>query len=153
MTNRALFGYGVGLVFYGLSLSFVRIFNALHDMKTPAVIGITSIALNALLASLLMARMRNMGISLATSIVSFYNFAMLYYLLKKKTGYRMSRKAIREVILSLVAGVIIAIFVYALRFLFPGNIFISLSLVFTFTAFIYFLFFRDYLMVFLKKRK
>jgi len=47
MTNRALFGYGTGLIFYALSMSFVRIFNAMHDMKTPAIIGLTSIALNA----------------------------------------------------------------------------------------------------------
>ena len=80
MTNRALFGYSVGLIFYALSLSFVRVFNSLHDMKTPAIVGITSIAMNAILASILMVPLKNLGIALATSIVSFYNFTILYVL-------------------------------------------------------------------------
>ncbi len=37
MTYRALSGYSLGLIFYALSISFVRIFNARHDMKTPAL--------------------------------------------------------------------------------------------------------------------
>ena len=104
MTYRALSGYSVGLIFYALSISFGRIFNARHDMKTPARVGITSIGLNVILVYLLMMPLGNLGVALATSIVSFYNFSVPYVLYRRKTGYRPSRKTKEEIVRSLIAG-------------------------------------------------
>lgn len=115
LTNRALFGYSIGLLFYALSISLVRVFNSLHDMKTPALVGITSIAMNAVLAAILMGPFKNLGISLATSIVSLYNFVVLYIILKKKIGYRLQRKTVKEITKSLLAGILLAMGIYAAR--------------------------------------
>lgn len=115
MTNRALFGYSIGLLFYALSISLVRVFNSLHDMKTPALVGITSIAMNAVLAAILMGPFKNLGISLATSIVSLYNFVVLYAILKKKIGYRLQRKTVKEITKSLFAGILLAMGIYTAR--------------------------------------
>lgn len=115
LTNRALFGYSVGLIFYALSLSFVRIFNSFHDMKTPALVGLTSIVMNAALASLLMPSLRNLGISLATSIVSLYNFSVLFVILKRKIGYSVNKNTIRIISQSLLAGIVLLITTYATR--------------------------------------
>ncbi len=115
LTNRALFGYSIGLLFYALSISLVRVFNSLHDMKTPALVGITSIAMNAVLAAILMGPFKNLGISLATSIVSLYNFVVLYIILKKKIGYRLQRKTVKEITKSLLAGILLAVGIYAAR--------------------------------------
>lgn len=115
LTNRALFGYSIGLLFYALSISLVRVFNSLHDMKTPALVGITSIAMNAVLAAILMGPFKNLGISLATSIVSLYNFVVLYTILKKKIGYRLQRKTVKEITKSLLAGILLAVGIYAAR--------------------------------------
>ena len=152
MTNRALFGYGIGLIFYALSISFVRVFNAMHDMKTPALIGITSIALNAIIASVLMVPFRNFGIALATSIVSLYNFCFLYAILKSRTGYSIARGAMRDIIKSLLAGIILTMAIVAARRLLPGGLFVPLIISAFLTIVIYGIFFGSYYKKFLHRR-
>ncbi len=150
ITNRALFGYSIGIIFYALSISLVRIFNALHDMKTPALVGITSIFINALLAAILMVPFKNLGISLATSLVSFYNFAFLYVLLKKKIPYRMAKRAVRDIIKTLAAGIVLTLAIVLMRHLLANASIVLLSSVFL-TAAVYGLFFKDYYRAILKK--
>jgi putative peptidoglycan lipid II flippase len=152
ITNRALFGYSIGLLFYALSLSFVRIFNALHDMKTPAIVGITSIALNVILAYTLMRPLHNLGISLATSIVSFYNFMVLYIIFKRKTHYRMTKNSIYEVIRSLFAGIILLLSIFIVRYAFPYGPYIMVSIGLVLTLIIYGLFFKNYYLSLIRKR-
>lgn len=152
MTNKALFGYSIGLLFYALSICFVRIFNAMHDMKTPALIGISSIILNAVLAFLLMKPFRNLGISLATSIVSLYNFSLLFIFLKKKIDYKLSRNTVRDVTKSILAGIILLILISITRYALTSMPYVVLSLGICFTLIIYGLFFKDYYLAFLKRR-
>lgn len=152
MTNRALFGYAIGLIFYALSMSFVRIFNAMHDMKTPAIIGLTSIALNAALAALLMVPLGNLGVSLATSIVSCYNFIMLYIILKKRVNYRINKRTMHDIIKSLLAGVILVLLIYFTKKLCQNNLYLTLLISLFFTVAVYGLFFRQYYIMLLKKR-
>ena len=151
MTNRALFGYSVGLIFYALSISFVRIFNSFHDMKTPALVGITSIAINAILASILMIPLKNFGIALATSIVSFYNFVMLYVLLKKKIGYSIKKGTIREISRSILAGIILLLSITLTRKVITESAYLLLGISIVLTAIIYGIFFKHYYLSFLKK--
>lgn len=150
ITNRALFGYSIGIIFYALSISLVRVFNALHDMKTPALVGITSIFLNALLASILMAPLKNLGISLATSIVSLYNFVFLYVLLRKKIQYRMAKRTARDIIKTLLAGIILALAIALVRYSF-ANMYAVLFFSVLLTAVVYGLFFKSYYLSILKK--
>jgi putative peptidoglycan lipid II flippase len=151
LAQRALFGFGIGLLFYALSISFVRIFNAIHDVKTPTLVGIGCIALNAILDYILMKPFQNMGIALSTSIASFYNFLMLYLILRKRIGYKMSHKTMRDIIKSLLAGVLLALLIYLARHFVQGNPYISL-LTSTFLAIVvYGLFFRHYYPLLLKK--
>ena len=144
LTSRALLGYSAGLIFYALSISFVRIFNALHDMKTPALVGLSSIALNAILAYGLMVPFKNLGISLATSIVSLCNFVFLFLLLKKKTGYVPGHAALKAIGKSLLAGFILFFMIMGVKAVFIGKTYISLTLSLTLTAVIYGFFFKDY---------
>jgi putative peptidoglycan lipid II flippase len=153
MTNRALFGYSVGLIFYALSISFVRVFNSLHDMKTPAIVGITSIAMNAILASILMVPLKNLGIALATSIVSFYNFTILYVLLKKKIGYSMKKGTIREISRSLLSGIILLLSIFLFRKFVTENTYPLLGISIALTLIIYGFFFKTYYLSLLKKSR
>ena len=152
ITTRALVGYGSGLLFYALSISFVRIFNAFHDVRTPALIGLTSIALNALLAALLMRRWGNMGISLATSIVSFYNFTVLFILFAQRHGYRPARKTVREIAKSLVAGVLLLAAILATKASVHLNHYVTLASAGVLTAVIYGIFFKSYYGGLIKRR-
>jgi len=152
LTNRALFGYSTGLLFYALSISLVRIFNAFHDMKTPAIIGITSIAINAILAATLMAPFGNLGISLATSIVSFYNFVMLFILMKKKIHYRLARKTMRDIIKSLSAGLILLGLLFLLKYIMAGRVYVSLTISILLTVIVYGVAFKNYYLLYLKRK-
>ncbi len=107
LASRALLGYGIGLFFYGLSMLFVRVFNAIHDTKTPAKIGIVSIFLNVILDLVLMVPYKNLGISLATSLVSLYNMLSLFILWRRKTGYRVGKEAIYAIGKSVFTGLFI----------------------------------------------
>lgn len=153
LTYRALSGYSLGLIFYALSIYFVRIFNARHDMKTPAIVGLSSIALNAILAYLLMMPLGNLGIALATSIVSFYNFSVLYLLYRRKTDYRPSRKTKEEVVRSLIAGAIVALLLLGLRKIMPGRPYAFFALGCSITVAVYGLFFKSYYLAFLRRRQ
>jgi putative peptidoglycan lipid II flippase len=152
MTNRALFGYSIGLLFYALSISFVRVFNAMHDMRTPAFVGISSIALNAVIAVILMKPLGNLGISLATSLVSLYNFLVLYIIFRKKVQYRMARKTMRDIIRSLLAGIVLVILIYSTRHFLSFNLYLTLIISAVLTLVVYGLFFRQYYSLLLKKR-
>ncbi len=153
MTYRALLGYSIGLIFYALSLSFVRVFNARHDMKTPAIVGLTSIGLNALLAYLLMKPLGNLGIALATSIVSSYNFVVLYALYKKKGQHKISRKTRHEITRSLVSGIIVAIVLLSLRMVLVGKPYTFFLLAVVVTVGVYALFFKNSYLAFLRRRQ
>lgn len=152
MTFRALIGYSTGLLFYALSICFVRIFNAFHDVRTPAVIGLTSIGLNGVLAFMLMKHFGNLGISLATSIVSLYNFSLLCLLLCRKRGYRPSPETRRALAKSLVAGLALAFAVYVCRRALSPSHYLPLALSIILVPCIYGVFFKDVLVSFLRRR-
>jgi len=152
LTNRALFGYSIGLVFYALSICFVRIFNAMHDMKTPAIVGIISILINAGLAIVLMNPLKNLGISLATSISSFFNFSILFFYLRKRIDYRLSRHAIRDIIKSLVVGIALLLAIYLSRHMLATRPYTVLILSIVLTVLFYGISFKDYYRGLIKKK-
>jgi putative peptidoglycan lipid II flippase len=153
LTYRALLGYSAGLAFYALSLSFVRIFNAWHDMRTPALIGLTSILLNGILAYLLMRPLGNLGIALATSVVSFYNFMMLFLIYTKKAQHGLSQTTRREITRALVAGAILVIILLILRHLLTSQPYMYFVAAVLASIVVYGAFFKDYYMTFLRRGK
>ena len=121
-------------------------------MKTPAIIGITSIAINAILAAFLMAPFGNLGISIATSIVSLYNFFMLFIYLKKKIHYRLMRKTARDIIKSLLAGLTLLVLLYALKYIMGSKVYASLLISLLLTIVVYGVVFKNYYLFYLKKK-
>lgn len=152
LTYRALSGFSVGLVFYALSISFVRIFNAFHDVKTPALIGVGSIALNGILDFVLMGPLENMGIALSTSIVSACNFLALYLVFRKRSSYRMSRQAKREIVQSLLAGAAVAVLIVVLKRICGPRPLLSLASSVVAVVVVYGVVFRDYYLGYLRRR-
>jgi putative peptidoglycan lipid II flippase len=152
LSGKALTGYSVGLIFYALSITFVRAFNALHDTKTPAVIAVVSMALNALIAWCLLKPFASMGIALATSIASFLNFVSLFIIFKKKTNYKVSHQAARDIIKSLGAGVVLLVLIYITRYLYPGTVYFPMLIAAVLTFAIYGAFFHQYYSLLLRKR-
>ena len=89
MTAWALTGYTIGLTGYAAIKILSPAFYALDDTKTPMIISLCSIAVNAV-ASFLFREMLapfnlgHVGVALATSSVALVNFFALAFLMRKK---------------------------------------------------------------------
>ena len=86
LTSQALMAYGVGTLAYGASQVMVRLFNATKDTRTPAVVGVGSIAVNAIGGWLLMQVWGHWGIALMISLVSGVNTGILYLIFRRRRG-------------------------------------------------------------------
>ena len=152
LAANVLSGYSAGLFFYALSITFVRAFNAMHDTKTPAVVAVVSMALNAYVAWLLSKPLASLGISIATSAASFFNFVVLFIIFIKKYNYRMARKTIRDISKAFAAGIILIGLIYLTRHLFPGKTYLTLLIAAALTVAVYGIFFRSYYLVLLRRK-
>lgn len=86
LTSQALMAYGVGIVGYGTSQVMVRLFNATKDTRTPALVGLASVGLNALGGWLLMQVWGHWGIALMISLASGLNTLVLYAIFRHRRG-------------------------------------------------------------------
>jgi len=85
-TTLCLWAYGVGLLPSTVLLLFSQAFFARHDFKTPMLLSLGTIALNALLNSLLIYGLHwgAVSVAVATSFTSAINAVLLYLLYKKR---------------------------------------------------------------------
>lgn len=91
MTAYALAGYSIGLTGYAAIKVLSPAFYALNDAKTPMIIAVISIAVNALASYLFRDllttyNLGHVGVSLATSSVALVNFFALFLLIRKKVN-------------------------------------------------------------------
>ncbi len=99
MTAWALSGYAIGLTGYAAIKVLSPAFFALNDAKTPMVIALLSIVVNAVACYFLMNLFSGFGVSeqypngfghvgvaLATSCVALVNFLVLAWFMRKKIG-------------------------------------------------------------------
>jgi putative peptidoglycan lipid II flippase len=85
---QALVGYAVGLAGYAGIKVLVPAFYALHDARTPMLVGLLSIATNFVVNWTLVRALGfgHLGLALATSAVALGNFAFLYVRLRRRIG-------------------------------------------------------------------
>jgi peptidoglycan biosynthesis protein MviN/MurJ (putative lipid II flippase) len=122
-------------------------------VRTPALIGLGSIALNALLAYLLMRPLHNLGIALATSLVSLYNFIFLYILFKRRIGYRISKGTRQTLVRAVLAGVAIALICFGVRKAFGAQVYAALAVSLAASAALYGILFKNYYLRYLKRER
>ena len=73
LTTEALTTMAPGLFFLAISMLLVRVYFALHDVKTPLLAGIVSVAVNVAISLLLTGAMGVGGLSLANTIAAAVN--------------------------------------------------------------------------------
>lgn len=104
-TAAALAFYAPGLLGYSAVRIGVPCFYALKDSVTPTLVSIASVALNIVLNVILVRHMGYRGLALGTSIAALFNAALLFYLLRQRTGGLDSgRILVAFVKISLAAG-------------------------------------------------
>ncbi|MEP7199605.1 MAG: murein biosynthesis integral membrane protein MurJ [Chloroflexota bacterium] len=86
LTAFALQFYALGLVGHALLEIITRAFYALHDTRTPVVVGGAAMALNIMLSLLLVGWLSFGGLALANSIATTLEAAALVWLLRGRMG-------------------------------------------------------------------
>ncbi len=84
LTAQALVGYSVGLPAFSATRIAAQTFYALGDTRTPVWVGFISVAVNVVLALLLMWPMRHTGLALASSLSSYVNAVVLCWILRRR---------------------------------------------------------------------
>ena len=102
--SLALMCLAPGLVAFSSVNILARAFFALGDTHTPMKISVACLAVNFLLASLLVVPLRQGGLGLANTATSACNVSLLIFALRKKLG-RLEMEPLRKTLLPLaVAG-------------------------------------------------
>jgi putative peptidoglycan lipid II flippase len=84
LTAQALAGYAVGLPAFSATRIAAQTFYALGDTRTPVWVGFVSVAVNVVLALVLMWSLRHVGLALASSLSSYVNLLGLCWLLQRR---------------------------------------------------------------------
>jgi len=120
MTRFALLAFAPGLPLVGLATVLIRLFNALNDTRTPAILGAYSVAANIVLSLLLMGPLAHAGLALASSIAGGVNLLLLLLKLRTKAPYLKEAGLFRGVGRSFAAAAGLAVLLL-LGFFWPSS--------------------------------
>ena len=108
-TAAALQFYAIGLVGYSIVRIASPVFYALGQSRTPVMVSVATVLLNALLNLALVRVMGYRGLALGTSIAALFNAALLMFLLRRRLagieGGRVAGSMARIVVASALMGI------------------------------------------------
>lgn len=102
-TAAALFAFTFGLPAFAIARILRTGFFAREDTGTPMRVALACIAINLVLNLLLMEPMGHVGIALATSAASWFNVAVLLYILVRRKHFTADRRLRRRMMRTLAA--------------------------------------------------
>ncbi len=104
-TAMALSCYALGLAGYAAIKVLAPAFYALKDSRTPMLVSLASIAINAVMAFVLVrvANLGHAGLALATSSVALFSFLVLFWMMMRRIGGVHGRR-LRSVVIKVAAG-------------------------------------------------
>lgn len=105
-TAWALSFYALGLGGYAALKVLVPAFYALNDARTPMLVSLVSIVINFSVASVLVktGTMGHAGLALATSVVAWFGFVCLFWILRSRLGGIHGRALLRSLVWILAAA-------------------------------------------------
>ena len=112
MASRSLVAFAIGLPAFVLIKVLAPGFYARKDTRTPVVIGAIAMAVNVVVALLLVWSMAHTGLALATSISGAVNATLLYIYLRQRTGFRLASGWISFISRVGIAGGVMALALY-----------------------------------------
>jgi putative peptidoglycan lipid II flippase len=108
LTAWALLFFAVGLSAFSMIKIIVQAFYALHDTRTPVVIGFLSLLVNIACNFLFFRWLRNGGPPLATSLAAFFDTVALMLVFRRRHGSlglrAVGRSCLKFLIASLIMG-------------------------------------------------
>ncbi|MBI3955381.1 murein biosynthesis integral membrane protein MurJ [Candidatus Gottesmanbacteria bacterium] len=114
ITGKTLAYFGISLFAQSLVHLIARGYYALHDTKTPVIIGTISIIINTLLSIyfIIFLHLQVYALGLSASIASIINMILLLILLDKKVEYFDRYKLIVPALKILLSGAFAGVFLY-----------------------------------------
>ncbi len=109
-TERAAFALiclAPGLVAFSAVNVLARAFFALGDTKTPMKISLVCLALNLMLAAILIVPLKQGGLGIANTITSVCNVTLLFFALRKKLG-KLEMASLRNTVRPLTLAALLA---------------------------------------------
>ena len=109
-TDRAAFALvclAPGLVAFSAVNVLARAFYALGDTKTPMKISLACLALNLMLAAILIVPLKQGGLGIANTVTSVCNVALLLFALRKKLG-KLEMASLRDTFRPLALSALLA---------------------------------------------
>ncbi len=118
-TAATLQAYAVGLIAFCWAKLLATACYAGRDAKAPMKFAAVSVAVNILLAVLLMQFLSYVGLALATSLASFVNVALLYLRLRQRYGALLDATSLRRIGLAVLASIVMLAVLYLLELGWP----------------------------------
>ena len=114
ITGKTLAYFGISLFAQSLVHLIARGYYALHDTKTPVIIGTISIIINTLLSIyfIIFLHLQVYALGLSASVASIINMILLLILLDKKVKYFDRYKLIVPALKILLSGAFAGVFLY-----------------------------------------
>ncbi|HTB84259.1 MAG TPA: lipid II flippase MurJ, partial [Candidatus Sulfotelmatobacter sp.] len=109
-TERAAFALAClapGLVAFSTVNVLARAFYALGDTQTPMKISLVCLALNLMLAAILIGPLRQGGLGIANTVTSVFNVTLLLFALRKKLG-KLEMQPLRDTLRILIPATLVA---------------------------------------------
>ncbi len=109
LVAAALGAYSLGLIGHSGVEILVRAFYALHDTKTPVLLGILSLIINLIISLSLINVLGVTGLALANTIAALVEMVLLIVMIRKRLGglddRRLALSALKTTIAAVVMGV------------------------------------------------
>ena len=86
LTTTALAFYSLGLIGHSAVEILARAFYALHNTRTPVIVGVSAMALNTVLSLILRVPLAHGGLALANTVAILVEMSFLFVLLSKAIG-------------------------------------------------------------------
>jgi putative peptidoglycan lipid II flippase len=127
-TTWALQFYALGLAAHSGLEIITRGFYAMHDTRTPVLIGVGAMALNVVLSLLLLGPLEHGGLALANSIATGVEMLVLFVLFRRRVGDFEERKTLGSLaVIGLGAGVMLLILLpFVSQFADRGPVFLGI---------------------------
>lgn len=118
-TAHALQAYGIGLVAFAWARVLSTACYAEKDSRTPMRYAAISVAVNIVLAAVLMWPLDYIGLALATSLAAFVNVTLLLLHLRRRHGSILDADSLKRMLRAGIACVPMLAFLYGLGLLWP----------------------------------
>jgi putative peptidoglycan lipid II flippase len=112
LVATALGAYALGLIGHSGVEILVRAFYALHDTKTPVLLGIASLLINLIISLSLINVLGITGLALANTVAALLEMTLLIVMIRKRLGSLDDRRLTLSALKTTVAAIVMGLAVW-----------------------------------------